>query len=96
MSGPKIGGRSLLHPNMAGYYRAQVANLTKALNAEENRAEAADLIRSLVDRITPLVEMPANPHPSGSAKPGDRAAGRSSCIGRTGRTDHLVVTCPQF
>ncbi len=42
----------LLHPNMAGYYRQQVANLTKALNAEENRAEAADLIRSLVDRIT--------------------------------------------
>ncbi len=42
----------LLHPNMAGYYRQQVENLTKALNAEENRAEAADLIRSLVDRIT--------------------------------------------
>ena len=42
----------LLHPNMAGYYRQQVADLTKALNAEENRAEAADLIRSLVDRIT--------------------------------------------
>ncbi len=27
-------------------------NLTNALNADENRAEAADLIRSLVDRIT--------------------------------------------
>ena len=36
---------------MAGYYRQQVAALSEALNAEENRAEAADLIRSLVDRI---------------------------------------------
>ncbi len=36
---------------MAGYYRQQVEHLEKALNADENRAEAADLIRSLVDRI---------------------------------------------
>ena len=42
----------LLHPNMADYYRRQVAALAEALNAEENRAEAADVIRSLVDRIT--------------------------------------------
>ncbi len=42
----------LLHPNMAGYYRQQVTALAQALNADENRAEAADLIRSLVDRIT--------------------------------------------
>jgi site-specific DNA recombinase len=41
----------LLHPNMAAHYRAQVARLAEALNAEENRAEAADLLRSLVDRI---------------------------------------------
>ena len=41
----------LLHPNMAGYYREQVAALAEALTAEENRAEAADLLRSLVDRI---------------------------------------------
>src|SRR5690606_15145271 len=33
----------LLHPNMAGYYREQVAALAEALTAEENRAEAADL-----------------------------------------------------
>ena len=42
----------LLHPNMAGYYRQQVSQLAGALNDEDNRAEAADLIRSLVDRIT--------------------------------------------
>ncbi len=42
----------ILHPNMARYYRHQVENLTEALNSEENSAEAADLIRTLVDRIT--------------------------------------------
>jgi DNA invertase Pin-like site-specific DNA recombinase len=41
----------LLHPAMAGHYRAQVARLVEALNDDENRAEAADLLRSLVDRI---------------------------------------------
>ena len=41
----------LLHPNMAAHYRQQVANLTQALTADENRAEAADLLRSLLDRI---------------------------------------------
>ena len=41
----------LLQPNMAAHYRTQVANLTQALTAEENRAEAADLLRSLLDRI---------------------------------------------
>ena len=51
-----VGGTTeepvLLHPNMAGYYRRQVTGLAAALNDDENRAEAADLIRSLVDRIT--------------------------------------------
>jgi len=42
----------LLHPNMAGYYRQQVAALTETLHDDENRAEAVDLIRSLVDQIT--------------------------------------------
>ena len=41
----------LLHPNMAAHYRRQVANLAEALNAADNRAEAADLLRSLIDRI---------------------------------------------
>ena len=42
----------LLHPSMAAHYRAQVEGLAQALNAEANRAEAADLLRSLVERIT--------------------------------------------
>ena len=48
----------LLHPNMAMHYRAQVARLADVLNAEENRAEAADLLRSLIERIelTPNAE----------------------------------------
>ena len=48
----------LLHPNMAMHYRAQVARLADILNAERNRAEAADLLRSLIDRIvlTPTAE----------------------------------------
>ena len=41
----------LLHPNMAAEYRRQVANLAQVLNREENRGEAADILRSLVDRI---------------------------------------------
>ena len=45
----------LLHPQMAAHYRAQVARLAEALNDEENRIEAADLLRSLIDciRLTP-------------------------------------------
>ena len=41
----------LLHPNMAAQYRQQVANLAQVLNREENRGEAADILRSLIDRI---------------------------------------------
>ena len=41
----------LLHPNMAAEYRKQVANLTQVLHRDENRGEAVDILRSLVDRI---------------------------------------------
>jgi site-specific DNA recombinase len=41
----------LLHPNMGAEYRKQVANLAQVLNREENRGEAADILRSLVDWI---------------------------------------------
>ena len=51
-----IGGTAeepvLLHPNMAAYYRGEVAALADALNADENHAEAAEIIRSLVE-LTP-------------------------------------------
>ena len=36
----------LLHPNMGAEYRKQVANLAQELNQEENRGEAADILRS--------------------------------------------------
>ena len=42
---------TLLHPKMATHYRRQVANLAAVLDQEENRAAAADILRSLVDRI---------------------------------------------
>ena len=37
----------ILHPGMAEHYRKQVVALADALNAEANRAEAADLLRGL-------------------------------------------------
>ena len=42
----------LLHPNMAfSRYQKEVNALTAALNREETRAEAADLLRTLIDKI---------------------------------------------
>ena len=40
-----------LHPNLAEVYRAKVANLHTALNAEDTKTEAFELIRSLVEKI---------------------------------------------
>ena len=40
-----------LHPNMAAYYRAQVMNLREALYDGDRGAQAAALIRRLIDRI---------------------------------------------
>jgi len=41
----------ILHPNMSGLYRRKVAELTEALNSEDSRAEAFELIRTLIDSI---------------------------------------------
>ena len=41
----------LFHPQMAQRYHEEVQRLIAAMNEEDHRAEAADLIRSLVDRI---------------------------------------------
>jgi DNA invertase Pin-like site-specific DNA recombinase len=41
----------LLHPNMAHRYREEIGQLTQALNREESRSEAAQLMRSLIERI---------------------------------------------
>ena len=40
-----------LHPGLSDVYREKVANLTDALNSNETRARATDLIRELVSEI---------------------------------------------
>jgi site-specific DNA recombinase len=40
-----------LHPNMAGYYRAQIADLRAALTDARRHMQAAEIVRKLVDRI---------------------------------------------
>ncbi|TXL75228.1 recombinase family protein [Vineibacter terrae] len=42
----------LLHPGMAAHYRNQVGNLVAVLNTDANRTEAAEIVRSLVEKIT--------------------------------------------
>jgi site-specific DNA recombinase len=41
----------LLHPSMADLYRAKVDNLASALQREDTRLEAAEMLRGLVDSI---------------------------------------------
>lgn len=53
-----------LHPNAAAIYRAKVAELEAALNASEVKAEAADILRSLIERI---VLTPDDASPDGLA-----------------------------
>lgn len=40
-----------LHPSMADRYRKEVTNLIDSLNDQENRTEAATLLRKLIDKI---------------------------------------------
>ena len=40
-----------LHPNMADYYRTQIAALRTALTEDGRHREAAEIVRKLVDRI---------------------------------------------
>jgi site-specific DNA recombinase len=47
---------------MAAEYRKQVANLTQVLHRDENRGDAVDILRSLVDRIE------LNPNQQGQLK----------------------------
>ena len=46
----------VMHPSMAGHYRDRVANLREALAREHCQSEAAEIMRTLIDRIvlTPL------------------------------------------
>ncbi len=45
-----------IHPNMANYYRDQIARLREALTDEHAQVQAAEIIRKLIDRIvlTPI------------------------------------------
>jgi site-specific DNA recombinase len=40
-----------IHPNMADYYRTQIADLRMALTESDRRMEAAQIVRKLIDRI---------------------------------------------
>ena len=42
---------ALLHPSMAERYRQEVSGLVSALNDEKRRTEAAELLRSLIEKI---------------------------------------------
>ena len=48
--------KPLLHPNLAKLYRRKVADLTEALNNDDTRAEAFELIGSLVEEIVLVPE----------------------------------------
>jgi hypothetical protein len=40
-----------MHPSMADHYRERVANLREALTHEDCQAEAAEIMRTLIDKI---------------------------------------------
>jgi site-specific DNA recombinase len=41
-----------IHPSVSGVYRKKVERLTETLNAPENRVEATEAIRGLIEKIT--------------------------------------------
>ena len=49
-----------LHPNAAEFYRRKVAELELALNDDSIKAEASNILRSLIDRVvlTPTADAP--------------------------------------
>ncbi len=46
----------LLHPNMAALYAQRIAALSENLQHEESRAQAAEILRALVDQVTLVPE----------------------------------------
>ena len=40
-----------IHPGLADIYAKRVANLAESLNVEDTKAEAADILRGLIDKI---------------------------------------------
>ena len=49
-----------LHPGLADIYARKVANLAEALNAEDTKAAAADILRGLIDKLIPTPDPTAN------------------------------------
>lgn len=72
-----------MHPDMASSYRERVANLRDALAREDCQAEAAEIMRTLIDKIEltsvcrdgkdTLSITPARP-PGGAACPSCRSS----------------------
>ena len=62
-----------LHPNAAEVYRRKVAELGLALNDDSIKAEAAEILRSLIERV---VLIPAADAPDGNRRPAPRRACR--------------------
>ncbi|MBU3889762.1 recombinase family protein [Methylosinus sp. KRF6] len=46
----------LLHPNMAEIYRQRISALHESLQSDETKAEAAEIVRALVDQVTLVPE----------------------------------------
>ena len=69
-----------LHPGLAGIYAGKVSDLAEALNEEGTRAEAADLLRGLIEKVI-LHPDPNAPHGHRIELFGELAAILSLCSG---------------
>ena len=67
-----------LHPNLAELYRRKVAELEAALNDERIKADAAEILRSLIDKVV-LTPAPEAPHGLKAELHGDLASIVSLC-----------------
>jgi site-specific DNA recombinase len=69
-----------LHPGLAGIYARKVSDLAEALDEEGTRAEAADLLRGLIEKVV-LHPDPDAPHGHRIEPFGELAAILSLCSG---------------
>ena len=51
LTGDRVEEPPTLHPALAEVYRRKVEKLTQALNKEEQRSEAAEMLRSMIQTI---------------------------------------------
>ncbi|SCB55070.1 hypothetical protein GA0061098_103444 [Bradyrhizobium shewense] len=80
----------LLHPNMAEIYHQRVAALYESLQSEGERAEAAEVCRTLVDRVTLVPDESVQPRRTGgrvSSSP--RSQYRPAIISRASRASSI-------